>query len=207
MTTVPQSGLRLRNGEHGYGLVTKALHWLTVLALLAQFALGYLMSSDLVEDLIGEEGGGRGRGRSGEDGGQGRGRGGDELDGEALLPFHIAVGVSILVLALIRLVWRRTTPLPPWAETLPVRERRLATVVERVLYTLLFVMPLTGLGLVLLSGEDWDLADGREVSAPLELLGDDLLLGLHVASHVAFFLTLAVHLTLVTKNRLVGRML
>ena len=49
-----------RNGEHGYGWVTKSLHWLTVAALIAQFVVGYLM----------EDEGGHGRGR-------GRGRGGD----------------------------------------------------------------------------------------------------------------------------------
>ncbi len=27
------SGMRLRNGEHGYGVVTKTLHWVTVLLL------------------------------------------------------------------------------------------------------------------------------------------------------------------------------
>jgi cytochrome b561 len=41
-----------RSGEHGYGLVTKALHWLVFVALGAQFAVGYLMDA-----------GGQGRGR------------------------------------------------------------------------------------------------------------------------------------------------
>jgi cytochrome b561 len=39
-------GPRLRNGPHGYGLVTKFLHWLTVAALLAQFAVGWVMDFD-----------------------------------------------------------------------------------------------------------------------------------------------------------------
>lgn len=35
----------LRNGEHGCGLVTTSLHWLTVAAITSQFAVG-LMQKD-----------------------------------------------------------------------------------------------------------------------------------------------------------------
>jgi cytochrome b561 len=36
----------LRNGAHGYGSVTKALHWLTVGLITAQFVVGYRMEAD-----------------------------------------------------------------------------------------------------------------------------------------------------------------
>ena len=36
----------LRNGEHGYGLVTKVLHWLTFLVVVAQFLVGYTMDAE-----------------------------------------------------------------------------------------------------------------------------------------------------------------
>ncbi len=38
--------MHLRNGEHGYGAVTKALHWLTVAAIAAQFFVGYTMETE-----------------------------------------------------------------------------------------------------------------------------------------------------------------
>src|SRR5688572_20859612 len=38
--------MHLRNGGHGYGVVTKLLHWLTVAAILAQFVVGYRMDVD-----------------------------------------------------------------------------------------------------------------------------------------------------------------
>jgi hypothetical protein len=38
--------MRLRNGEHGYGVVTKFLHWLTVAAIAGQFAVGWTMEAD-----------------------------------------------------------------------------------------------------------------------------------------------------------------
>ena len=36
----------LCNGEHGYGIVTKILHWLTVAAIIGQFAVGWTMEAD-----------------------------------------------------------------------------------------------------------------------------------------------------------------
>jgi cytochrome b561 len=157
--------------------VTKTLHWLTVAALVAQFTIGYLLDVD-------GRGRGRGRGRGGESG-RGRGRGGDiDVFDDGLLTAHVAVGMTILVLAAVRLYWRHRTTLPPWAEGLSAFERTLAHWTERALYTLLFVMPLTGLWLVFVS--------------------DDAV-AVHVASHIAFFVAFAAHLGLVLKHQLIDR--
>lgn len=97
--------MQLRNGPHGYGVVTKLLHWATVALVVAQFTVGYLMDDD---------GGGHGRGRGRGRGGSGHGRGGDDgfsdLD---LLPVHAALGVTIIAVVLVRVGWRRRG-LPPW---------------------------------------------------------------------------------------------
>jgi cytochrome b561 len=170
--------MKLRNGEHGYGFVTKTLHWLTVGLVLAQFVVGYLMDDD--------GGRGRGRGRGGDDSGSGHGRGhGGDEEVITLLPLHVTLGITILAIAIIRVFWRVSTPLPPWAESLSRAEQRIASLTERTLLAMLFVVPLTGLVLVL--GED-----------------DDLL-GVHVAAHVVFFTALAVHLALVLGRGLRGR--
>ncbi len=163
----------------GYGTTTKVLHWLTVALLLAQFAVGYLMDDE----------GGRGRGRGrGEGSGHGRGRGGDEgLEAISLLPLHVTLGVTILVLAVVRVAWRRHTDLPPWAEQLSQGQRRVAHLTEVVLLTCLFAIPVTGLLMV--------------------LRGDDDLLFLHVSTHVVLFTALAVHLALALGKRLLPRML
>jgi cytochrome b561 len=174
----------LRNGPEGYGSLTKVLHWATVLALVAQFTVGYLMDP--------EDGGGHGRGRGrGGDSGRGRGRGGD-ADGydvldDRLLTVHVSLGALIIALALARLAWRRMGGLPPWSDRLGPRERRVATWTERCLLGLLIVIPTTGLVLV--------------------LSGEDDLLWLHVAAHVAFFVALAAHVGLALGKRLLPRML
>lgn len=173
----------LRNGPDGYGAVTKCLHWATVLALVAQVVIGYAL-----DDESGH-GRGRGRGRSGESG-RGRGRGGDDdralFDGPLdLLDAHVLLGVAIILLALTRIVWRRTTPLPPWSERLTPRDRRVVAATEKALLVVLLVVPATGIALV---------------------LGEDDWLPVHVAGHVALYATVALHVGVVVRRRLVGRM-
>lgn len=165
----------------GYGRVTKLLHWLTVVALAAQFAIGYLLEVD-------DPGRGRGRGRGGGPG-RGRGRGGDLepldlLGDDAFLTAHVALGLTILLLATVRLLWRRRVGLPPWAPGLSPRERVFAHRVEVGLYVLLFVIPSTGLWLLFVS--------------------DDAL-ALHVTSHVLFYGVFALHVSLVLRHQFIHR--
>jgi len=175
-----------RNGEHGYGWASKALHWLTVAAVATQFCVGWLMDAD---DDSGR-GRGRGRGRSGESG-RGRGRGGEDgagyLDDPSLLvTVHVVLGLSILVLVALRITWRRVAGLPPWSPALSARQRRLAHVTERALLGVLLVVPATGLVLV--------------------AVGDDVL-WLHVAAHVLFLVALVAHLTTNLRPVVLRRML
>jgi cytochrome b561 len=177
----------LRNGPHGYGAVTRSLHWLTVLAVAAQFAIGYVMEAD-------DSGHGRGRGRGRGEGsghGRGRGRGGEEdfelFDGSfELVDLHVVLGLTILALVGLRIGWRATTPLPPWAPALTEGNRRFLHATEVALLATLVVVPASGIALV---------------------LGDDDLLWLHVAAHIAFFVALAGHLGIVLRRRLLPRML
>ena len=94
------------------------------------------------------------------------------------------LGLTILLLAVLRMTWRRLDSLPPWAEGLSAAERRLAHLTERVLLPMLVVMPLSGIAV---------------------LLGDDDLLWLHVTSHVVFLVALAAHVGLVLKHTLLDR--
>lgn len=181
----------LRNRPDGYGVVSKTLHWVTVAALVAQLAIGYAMDWD-----DGDSGRGRGRGRGrGGDSGRGRARGGDDESGWALpdpgddaqLTVHMLLGLTIIVLGIARWAWRRTDSLPAWADQLTDADKRFAHWTERALLTLLLVVPATGIVLV--------------------LSGDDDLVPLHVAAHIAFYVAFGAHLLLVLRRRLLPRML
>jgi cytochrome b561 len=74
-------------------------------------------------------------------------------DGLSLPELHVSLGLGI-ILAVVRLLWRRTTPLPPWAEHLSAGERRLEGRLEKLLLVLLIVVPATGL-LLVAAGDDW----------------------------------------------------
>jgi cytochrome b561 len=208
--------MQLRNGAHGYGVVTRFLHWLTVAVILGQFVVGYTMdfdeASDRAKDRFKDE-----ADRLEEDA-EGRGEAAEEQieaeiearedtldagkdhqasevfsdvltgnaysDGLSLPELHVSLGLFVLVLAAVRLVWRRTTPLPPWAEHLSAGERRLEGRLEKLLLALLFVVPATGL-LLVAAGDDW--------------------LQVHVAAQIVFLVAIAAHVGLVLRHTVVRR--
>lgn len=189
-----------RSGDHGYGVVSKTLHWVTVLALAAQFWVGWTMEADddafaadkarieqLEEQAKDLEGPARDTAREEvnrlEDALDARSdEAEDEFVRESLrhptepsLPLlHVGLGVLVMCLGAVRIAWRRTG-LPPWAEHLGPTARTVAGATEKVLLASLFVMPGSGI-LLVLAGAEW--------------------LPLHVASHVVFGVALLVHVGL-----------
>ncbi len=206
--------MRLRNGDHGYGVVTKSLHWLTALAIAGQFAVGYTMDTDGEArqaecDPAGEDRDGLSdaeedrldrledrceaeQDRLDAEAGDAVGTAwsdlgsGDLFSGGISLPeAHVLLGVVILALGVLRLGWRWSSPLPPWDERLTSGNQRFVHATEVALLTLQLVVPVTGILLVAGGG----------------------MLSLHVAAHVAFFVALAAHLGMVVGKGLVPRML
>ncbi len=62
----------------------------------------------------------------------------------AVLARHKSVGITILMLVVVRLAWRWTNPAPALPSTLKAYERGLARFTHVALYVLLIAMPLTG---------------------------------------------------------------
>ena len=203
-------------GEDTYGVVTKLLHWLTVLAIATQFVIGYSMDADAAADHAADRVDtfeDRGEQRA-EDRGEAAGQEfeaeverredaaealdespgsrelGDIVSGAALgdglsgVEAHVILGITVMALGLVRLVWRRATPLPPWAAHLSAAERTFESWLEKALLGLLLVVPGSGLLLVLGGGD---------------------LLPLHIAAQVALIVTVALHLGLVLKHTIVRR--
>lgn len=192
----------LRNGDHGYGLVTKTLHWATVLAMAVQFTIGYGMDADAEVDRADEELDAREDAcESEDDAAEERCEEAVERQEEALedgdyaifdgtfdlIDLHVVLGLVILTLALARTAWRIGTPLPPWDHRLTPTDRKVEHAAEVILIGAQYVIPLSGLWLVIAS--------------------DDSVLPLHVAGHVAFYVALAVHVALILRRGLIARML
>ena len=59
--------------------------------------------------------------------------------------WHKAIGLLVLMIVFVRLIWRKTTTLPEWAPGIKEWEKSSIHFIERGLYVLMFVMPLSGL--------------------------------------------------------------
>src|SRR3981081_4782951 len=69
-------------------------------------------------------------------------------DYHVLVAIHRPLGIMILILAAIRFVNRICTKLPPFPPTMSRQERFLASSSERLLYALMFALPLVGWGML-----------------------------------------------------------
>jgi len=107
--------MTLRNTPRRWGALAQLLHWLVVLLIIAQFTL-----ATLFDDLP---------------------AGAKKL---TLLARHKSIGITILMLALLRLVWRTRSPGPALPDTLKPYERTLARLTHVLLYVFLFAVPLSG---------------------------------------------------------------
>ena len=65
-----------------------------------------------------------------------------------LVSIHRPLGILILILVVIRFVNRRFSTLPPFPASMSSQERFVASASEILLYTLLFVQPLVGWGML-----------------------------------------------------------
>jgi cytochrome b561 len=107
--------MALRNTTARWGILAQSLHWIVVALVITQFILARIAH----ELPLG-------------------------LEKLAMLARHKSVGITILLLALIRLIWRAFNPTPALPDTLKPYERVLARVTHGGLYALMFAMPITG---------------------------------------------------------------
>ncbi len=105
----------IRNTTRRWGSIAQLFHWVIVVLIVAQFTL-----ATLFDDLP---------------------AGAKKL---TLLARHKSIGITILMLAFLRLGWRWSNATPLLPDTLKPYERRLARLTHGLLYVLLFAVPLTG---------------------------------------------------------------
>ncbi|MBX5463656.1 MAG: cytochrome b [Steroidobacteraceae bacterium] len=105
----------VRNTTARWGSIAQLFHWVIVALIITQFVLANI-ASNLPLGLA-------------------------KL---AMLARHKSVGITILGLAVLRLLWRWANPTPELPNTLKPHERVLANVTHATLYALLFAMPITG---------------------------------------------------------------
>lgn len=108
--------MRIKNTVTRYGIVAILLHWIMAIIIIGMVAVGLYMA-DLPASLL-------------------------KL---RLFGLHKEFGVLVLMLAMIRIVWRigNITPLLP--DTIPQWQKLAAHAVHWAFYGFMFVLPITGL--------------------------------------------------------------
>jgi cytochrome b561 len=99
----------------GYHPLSKALHWLTALAVIGMIGAGWWM----VELPLG-------------------------LLKLQVYAWHKWIGLTVLTLTVLRMVWRWRVPPPPLPDTIASWEKQFAPVIHGLLLAFLLLMPLTG---------------------------------------------------------------
>lgn len=106
----------LGNSANRYGLVSRAVHWLTALLIFTLIGVGMYMS-----DL-------------------------DKADPSRLSIYsaHKAFGVLVFLLLLLRIIWLRVSPAPALPAVLSAVEQKLFKTVKVGLYLLMLLVPVAG---------------------------------------------------------------
>ena len=170
--------MRHRNTENSWGSITRALHWLMALLLVLQAGLGFVA---------------------------------DELSRSPLkvdvMTAHKSLGISLLLLVLIRLAWRWFSPTPG----LPAKTGKLTAIAAHashgLIYILLIAVPVSGWLVASTSIIPWKLwwvIPWPRLASPdqeLNALASDL----HEGAFVALCVLVAVHIAAALKHHFVDR--
>ena len=113
----------IQNTSRSFGIVAKCFHWGMAILILIQFSIAYVMTG---------------------------------LDPNplkwTLFDLHKAIGLTIFILVGLRLGWRLINPVPEMPKFSPRWQVMISHLTFGALYLLMFLMPLSGLGLSLLNG-------------------------------------------------------
>ncbi|MDQ0394440.1 cytochrome b [Labrys monachus] len=114
------------SGPDHYGTVAVILHWAIALLIVIAFGLGLTIDA-FPESWTG-----------------------------AVVNVHVLVGLSVLVLSIVRLAWRLTHRPPPLPDTVGALSRGAAAVIHVLLYVLMILIPAIGIPTLLFRGRGID---------------------------------------------------
>lgn len=161
-----------------YTATAIALHWLTALLVFVAFPLGVYMHELKLSPL--------------------------KLQ---LISYHKWIGVTIFLLALIRLAWRAKHAPPPLPETIPLWQQRAAQGLHHLLYVLLLCIPISG----------WLMSSAKGVPVVYlglvqlpDLVGKDKLLGdmlqeVHEALDFSLLALVGMHIAAALKHHFIDK--
>lgn len=173
--------MALKNSATSYGWLAQLLHWSVAALIVTQFVLGKLAE------------------RAADDG--------SKLTQLALLANHKSVGITILMLALLRVGWRFIAPPPALPTAMPGWQILASKLSHGLLYILIFALPVTGWLMSSASAYtvSWfNLFELPDLVAPSTGLKETLLDAHHLLAETLFVLA-AVHIIAALKHHFVDK--
>lgn len=175
-----------KNSEDRYGVIAQVFHWLIVMLIIVQYQMG-----KIAEDLA------------------------PGLDKLIMMSRHKSLGITILLLAMLRIIWRFANPKPAPMQQLHPLLKMAGSATHLALYGLLVLLPLTGWLASSAANSPvawWGLVTLPELMAPSEA-GFEFIGGLHetltrvllVIAIIHVLAALAHHFVL--KDKILRRML
>jgi len=174
--------MALRSTDQRWGWLTRVLHWSIALAVLGMLAAGlYADSLDTSTPASGKR-------------------------FDAVIALHKSFGLLILMLMVIRVLWRFSERTPKLPSMAPQWERSAARVCQMVLYAGLFAMPISGYLLASAEGEPVRLF-GIRLPQLFDLPGSWVHVAHRTHHTVAYVLLafIALHIMGALKNHLIDR--
>lgn len=178
MTSVEPSSSSRPAGPAAYSWPAKLAHWLVAVLILTNFTLAWIMVDMKISPTT-----------------------------LKLFSYHKWIGVTVFVLAVLRLAWRLYRRPPPLPTHMRAWERRTAEITHRLLYLLLFAVPLSGW--LMSSAKGFQTVYLGRLPIP-DLLGKDPALGaalteVHLALNWLLAILLAMHVGAALKHHFIDR--
>lgn len=127
---------------------------------------------------------------------------------EAIMGNHMALGITILVLTVVRLAWRLTHRPPPLADTLAPWEKVVARVTHVMFYVLLIGLPLGGWFATSSYGSSvsiWGLFDWPRLPVPVNPDLAGAVFDAHAAGGTVLLVLIALHVAGALKHTVIDR--
>lgn len=171
------------NTNEYYGSFTKFFHWIVVILFAFQFAAGYTMLS------------------------LGKGETALGFSGGAWFSWHKSVGLIVLAFAIFRLANRTFTTLPDWAPGLSETERKMIPKYEKLLYLVMFFMPISGYIYVMAGGYGVNFFGLGKLPNPIGKIEEIKIVAkwAHIVCSYVVLGVLAIHLFVVFRHQFVKK--
>lgn len=164
---------------HRYSGVAMVLHWLLAIGVIAQWRIAESAEHAASREAAGE-----------------------------IMSKHFSLGVTLLILVLLRLAWRLVSPNPPLAAHLATWERWLAKITHTLFYVLLIAMPLAGWLAMSRYGEQvdvWGIFTMPRLPVAEDAENAKAIFEVHATSGLVLLIVTAIHILGTLKHTLIDR--